>query len=177
MEFKQSEWMAPYILINTQFRQAAKSSFEKNLYKFFSNAVYGKSLQNERKQCDVRIVGDVITAERLVAKNSFKAFHQINDDFTMVELCKSQIRWMRPIYVGFVVLEISKLLMYEFHYDVMKPLFKNDITLLFTDTDSFCYNIKTLDLYHDLKEIAHHLDTSDYPPDHPLYSTVNKKVV
>ena len=78
----------------------------------------------------------------------------------------------KPIQVGFSILDLSKTLMYEFHYDYIKEKYP-EAKLLFTDTDSLCYHISTKDMEQD----AHLFDTSDYPKDHILHSTVNKKVL
>ncbi|KAK3718086.1 hypothetical protein QZH41_015140, partial [Actinostola sp. cb2023] len=83
----------------------------------------------------------------------------------------------RPIYVGFCILDLSKTLMYDFHYNVIKQKYGNNATLLVTDTDSLCYNIKTEDIYEDMYEDLDLYDTSEYPRDHVLHSTVNKKVL
>ncbi|KAK3754328.1 hypothetical protein QZH41_017839 [Actinostola sp. cb2023] len=83
----------------------------------------------------------------------------------------------RPIYVGFCILDLSKTLMYDFHYNVIKQKYGNNATLLFTDTDSLCYNIKTEDIYEDMYEDLDLYDTSEYPRDHVLHSTANKKVL
>jgi len=67
--------------------------------------------------------------------------------------------------------------MYRFHYDVMLAKYGLDCRLLFTDTDSLCYCISTDDLYDDMQTLSHHLDTSSYPKEHPLYSTQNAKIL
>jgi len=67
-----------------------------------------------------------------------------------VDRVKSEITLDKPIYAGFCLLEISKVLMYEFHYDVMKMKYGANAQLLFTDTDSLCYHVITDDLYADM---------------------------
>ena len=74
------------------------------------------------------------------------------------------------------ILDYSKLLMYEFYYNVINKQFP-DNEVLYSDTDSLVLNIYTEDLYKELENIKDELDTSDYPKDHPLYSDENKKVV
>jgi hypothetical protein len=139
--------------------------------------MYGKTMENLRRRCDIRIVSEVIAAERQTSKYNCRAWQEINDDFTMIQLDKTSILWNKPTFVGFSVLDLSKLLMYEFHYTTMKPLYGERIKLLFTDTDSLCYEITTKDLYADMQQILDQLDTSDYPADHPLYSRDNCKVI
>ena len=87
----------------------------------------------------------------------------------------------KPIQIGQAILDISKVLMFDFHYDVMMPRYGHErLKLLMTDTDSLYYQISspdpTFDVYKDLAEIQEHFDFSDYPKTHPLYSTTNKKV-
>ena len=76
---------------------------------------------------------------------------------------------------GFCILDLSKLLMYDFHYNTIKRQYGNRATLLFTDTDSLCYEIKTDDVYEDMKKDKQHYDFSEYPEEHPLYDVSNKK--
>jgi hypothetical protein len=177
LKFRQSAWLAPYIELNTRLRQAATTTFEKNFFKLMNNAMFGKTMENLRKRIDVRLVSDKGTAEKLVAKSSFESSCKINDDLELVKLTKSTIHWSKPTYVGFCVLDLSKLHMYKFHYDVLKPMYGDRLKLLFTDTDSLCYEVQTTDLFKDMTRIKHHLDTSDYPANHPLHSTTNAKVL
>src|SRR5699024_6451536 len=83
----------------------------------------------------------------------------------------------KPIYVGAAILDLSKTLMYEFHYDVMKDKYGDKAKLCYQDTDSLIYEVETEDLYEDFKDMQDLLDTSDYPKDHFLYSNENKRVV
>jgi len=92
----------------------------------------------------------------------------------MNKLC---ILWRKPTYVGFTILELSKLHMYKFHYEHMLPTYHSNCKLLFTDTDSLCYEITTENLYSDMRQSAYLYDTSNYPTSHPNYSLDNAKVV
>jgi len=84
---------------------------------------------------------------------------------------------VQPIYIGFTVLDLSKELMYRFHYGVIKRRYGDKAQLLFTDTDSLIYLIEADDLYNDMYCDREHYDFSSYPTDHKLYSTDNAKVV
>ena len=83
----------------------------------------------------------------------------------------------KPISVGFTVLELSKLIMYRFYYDHLKPKYGDRCKLLFTDTDSFCCEIQTRDLYADMADNLDLYDTSNFDPEHPQYSTQNHRVL
>jgi hypothetical protein len=84
----------------------------------------------------------------------------------------------KPIYIGQAVrLDLSKVLMYNFHYNVIKKEFNENVKLLYGDTDSFINEIKNVDFYEFMKNNPDYFDTSDYPKDHPLYSDKNKKVI
>ena len=94
----------------------------------------------------------------------------------MVKNRVAKIKWSKPTYLGFCILEHSKRSMYEYHYLKMMPKYgKNGLKLHMTDTDSLLYSIVTEDLYEDLHEMADDYDFSDYPVTHPLHSDVNKK--
>ena len=83
----------------------------------------------------------------------------------------------RPIYAGMAILDLSQVLMYNFYYKVLKNKYQDRLNLLFTDTDSLCVSIETDDVYQDMSEMQQEFDCSDYPEDHPLHSTTNKKVL
>ena len=90
---------------------------------------------------------------------------------------KVNLKLNKPIYVGFSILEMSKVLMYRFHYEKIKARYCENAKLLFTDTDSLCYEIITDDIYQDMAEYLEQYDTSEYPEDHPLCNNINKKVL
>lgn len=182
IEFKQKKWLAPYIEFNTNKRTAAQSDFEKNLYKLCNNAVFGKMCEDLRKRVDVRLVTHQPEAERCVAQPNFSGFKIVNDQVTMVKMNKTSIMWRKPTYAGFTILELSKLHMYKFHYEHMIPFYTERdghcrAKLLFTDTDSLCYEIETQDLYADMLKRSDLFDTSDYPQHHPNYSKTNAKIL
>jgi len=95
----------------------------------------------------------------------------------MVRAAKQKVTLNKPIAVGFCILELSKLIMYKFYYDYLKPRYGNYCKLLFTDTDSLCCEIQTTDLYSDMSEAMDLFDTSNFEPDHPLYFTRNHCVL
>ena len=128
----------------------------------------------------IELVTDARVLRKRVAKPSFCRCNPITDCLTVIQ-CKSTILTLnRPIYVGFVVLELSKLHMYDFHYNHMKVMYPhaNQIRLLFTDTDSLAYAVQTDDIYKDMAvDAADRYDFSEYPRDHPLYDASNHKAL
>ena len=93
---------------------------------------------------------------------------------------KTEVYFNKPVYVGQAILDLSKTLMFDFHYNYIKKKYKHKAELLFTDTDSLMYQIYTDDFYKDISpDILSKFDTSDYPPDHPsgIPTGVNKKVI
>ena len=93
---------------------------------------------------------------------------------------KTSLTMNKPVYVGMCILDLSKTIMYEFHYNYIKPKYGDKAILLFTDTDSLMYEIQTEDFYKDISgDVKDRFDTSDYPPNHPsgIPSGCNKKVL
>jgi hypothetical protein len=176
MTFDQDNWLEKYIDHNTALRSKAKCDFEKDFFKLLNNAFYGKMLENVRGRIDYKIVTNSKTAGRYIKRPTFKRSSIISDEVVGIELRKQIVTLDKPIFCGFSVLELSKELMYDFHYNNIKKKYGSNATLLMTDTDSLVYQIKTEDIYQDMKESSDVYDTSDYPKDHALYSTANKKV-
>ena len=67
--------------------------------------------------------------------------------------------------------------MFSFYYKVMKERYGDGIRLLYTDTDSVIIEIQTESLHEDMLKYLQHYDTSNFTPDHPLYTDKNKKVL
>ena len=176
LQFDQRPWLKDYIALNTEKRKQAKNPFEKDFFKLMNNAIFGKTMENVRKRIDVELVHRDRRFQKVVAKPTFHRFRIFNEDLVGVHLLKCKLMCDKPIQTGLAILDLSKTLMYSFHYDYMKQKYP-DCRLLFTDTDSLCYDILTEDIYKDMKEDEDLFDTSDYPKEHFLHSEVNKKVL
>ena len=135
LEFDQSPWLAQYINFNTQKRMNAKNAFEKDFFKLMNNSVYGKTCGNLRKRVDVRLVTDQKKLSKLVSKPTFVNSKIFNEDLVAVHKIKETLTLDRPAYVGMCILDLSKTLMYDFHYNYIKSRYNNKAKLLFTDTD------------------------------------------
>ena len=143
-----------------------------------NNAVFGKSMENVRKYQEIQLVTTQRTMDKLVANPRYKYNVAFPDTFTAVSMGKEKIILNKPIYTGFAILDISKELMYRFHYDYITTKYGKRATLLFTDTDSLCYHIKTGDAYEDMvPDKDQWFDCSAYPYDHFLHDLRNKKVI
>ena len=167
-----------YILFNTEMRKNATSSFDKDLFKLLNNAVFGKSMENVFNYLTLKLTADANHYEKLVSNPLYRDSRRFKNDLTAVLMNRETAKLNKPIYTGFVVLDLSKYLMYNYHYRYMTPKYGNRAKLLFTDTDSLCYHIFTDDIYKDmLADRDEQFDTSDYPKDHEIYSENNKKVI
>ena len=171
--------MNDYIDKNTNLRKLAKNDFESALSKACNNQLYGKSMENLRNRCDVEIITNKERARKVVNSPNFERSMYINDDTLAMLKSKNKLLLNKPIQVGFAILELSKLLLYEFHYDYIKNKFGENVDLVYSDTDSLVYDIRTEDLYADIKpDLNTWFDTSAYPKDNIFgFPQVNKKVI
>ena len=177
ISFKQSSYLKTYIDFNTKKRAASKNDFEKNLFKLFNNSIFGKTCENVEKHIDCKIYAKESLFMRAVAQPNFKNFKIFSDGLVAVEMNKTEIKYNKPMIVGCCILELSKVLMYDFHYQTVVKTYGDKAKLLFTDTDSLCYHIKTDDIYKDMETNKDAYDFSDYPKEHFLYNEDHKKEI
>ena len=178
IEFNQEVWLKPYIDMNTELRTLAKNDFEKDLFKLMNNSVFGKTMENIRKHREIKLVKTDKKRSKLVSEPNYYTINLISEDLSIIEMKKPKVKINKPIYLGLSILEISKILMYEFWYDYVKPKYGNDVKLCYMDTDSFVMNIKTNDFYKDISsDFENRFDTSNYEVNRPLPMGKNKKVI
>ena len=134
LNFKQSFWLKKYIDFNTDKRKNAANRFEKNYFKLMKNSVSGKKIENLRKRISVKLVNNAKDYVKCISKSSFVSQKISSNNFVTFHERKPVLILNKPIYVGFSILDLSKLLMYEFHYKCIKSKF--DAKFLFTDTES-----------------------------------------
>ena len=175
LAFHQEPWMEPFISFNIAQRVIAKNDFEKMIFKLFNNSVYGKTMEDIRKRISVELITNDKKLKKRVAKPTFKTAKRFNDYLVGVNCKIGTLKLCKPIYAGFSILDLSKITMFDFHYNQMKPRYPNS-NMLFTDTDSLAYEIETNDIYEDMSTFSHIFDFSEYPDTHPLFSLVNKKL-
>ena len=180
IKFKESQWLKKYIALNTDLRTKARNEFEKDFFKLMNNSVFGKTMEKIRNRVNIKLVTDKITAEKLAAKPNFKHCNIFNENLIAIHMKKTNLTFDKPVYLGMSILDLSKTLMFDFHYNYIKMKYGDKAKLLFTDTDSLMYEIRTEDFYEDIKgDVKDRFDTSDYPSNHPsgIPTGCNKKVL
>ena len=175
LKFKQSDWMKKYIGFHTEKRKNAANDFEKDFFNLMINSVYGKTMENLRKRINVRFVNNEKDFRKYTSKPTYVTHKLFDKDFAAIHEIKPVLVLNKPIYVGFTVLDLSKWKMYDFHYNFIKKNF--DAELLFTDTDSLTYEIKSEDVYEEFFKHKHLFDFSNYPKDSQFFDVTNKKVI
>ena len=170
--FKQSPWMEPYIRKNTELRKTAANSFEKDFFKLMNNSVFGNTIENIRKRQNVLLVDDREKAAKLTTRPNFDRATIFDSNLIAVHMKRTEVYFNKPVYVGQAILDLSKILMFDFHYNYIREKYKGGQTsLLFTDTDSLLYLIHTDGFYKDIShDIKTHFDTSDLLIIHLEYS-------
>ena len=137
LQFKQSDWMKRYIDFNTEKIKNAANDFEKDFFKLMINSFYGKTMENLRKRINVRLVNNEKDFLKYTSRPTYVTHKLFDKDYAAIHEIKSVLVLNKPIYVGFTVSDLSKWMMYDFHYNFIKKNF--DAELLFTDTDNLAY--------------------------------------
>ena len=180
IKFIESDFLKPYIDKNTNLRTQAKNNFEKDFFKLMNNSVFGKTMENIRNRVNVKLVNTGEQFKKLASKPNYESRIIFNTHLVSVHMKKTSLTMNKPVYLGMFILDLSKIVMFDFHYKYIKPKYGKQAKLLFTDTDSFLYEIQTEDFYKDISEdVKDRFDTSDYPEGHPsgIPTGVNKKVL
>ena len=178
LKFKQSPWLKTYRFQHPSTFTRCEP-FSERFFKLMNNSVFGKTQENLRNSVNVELVTDARLLRKRVVKPSVYC-SPITDCLTVIQCRVQTVTLNRPIYVGFTVLELSKLHMYDFHYNHMKVKYPhaNQLRLLFTDTDSLAYAVQPDAIYKDMDVgAADRYDFSEYPLDHPLYVASNCKAL
>ena len=144
IEFKQSAWMKEYIDFNTKLRTAVKNDVEKDFYNLMSNSVFGKTMENIRKHRNIKLVNNEEEYLRAVMRPNFKSGTLFGPNLMGCDMGKIKVVMNKPVYLGQAILDLSKKVMYEFHYDYMKRKYDNDkLTLCYMDTDQWISKLMT----------------------------------
>ena len=180
ISFKQSKWLESYISFNTQKRNKAKNGIEKDFFKLLNNAAFGKFLENVRNRLGLELIkkGDIKKIVKQQSKLTFNGIQKSYENYYSFTYKKNEIVMDKAIYVGFAILELSKLHMYETYYDTLQPYFSQEnLQLHYVDTDGMFLSMKTKDIIKDLKNLEDIFDFSNLVENHELFSSRNKKVI
>ena len=141
-----------------------------------NNSVFWKTMENIRKHRDIKLVTTDKKRSKLVSEPNYHTINLISENLSIIEMKKTKVKMNKPIYLGLSILEISKILIYEFWYDYMKPKHNDNVRLCYMDMDSFIMNSN--DFYKDISEdVDNRFDTSNYEVKRPLPIGKNKKVI
>ena len=161
LKFKQSDWLKKFVMFNNEKRMYAVNRFEKDFFKLLVNSVYGKTMEHLRKRVNVKLVNNEKDYVKYVSRPTFVSQKILDKNLVAFHKVKPVLLLNKPIYVSFCVLDLSKLLMYDFHFNYFVKKF--DCNLCFTDTDSLVYEIRGVDnvceTVYEGKEL---FDFSDY---------------
>jgi hypothetical protein len=150
--FRQNPWLKSYIALNTKMHQLPKNDFEKDFFKLIVNALFGKSMENVRKRRKVDLIGDATKLKKLLSKQQLEQFIIVNEDLMLMDKIRSKLALNKRTDIGFTVLDLSKTLIFDFHYNVMHKQYRTDARLRFSDASSLCYIVFTDNLYLDILE-------------------------
>ena len=180
IKFEESHWLKPYIDANTTLRAKANNEFEKYFFKLMNNSVFGKTMENVRNKKDIKLVSNSDKARKYAAKPNFHHLKIFSENLVAMHMKRTTLTFNKPVYLGLSILDLSKAIMYEFHYDYIKPKYNDRVNLLYTDTDSLMYEIEMEDFYKDISDdVMDRFDTSNFKPNHPsgIPTGCNKKVL
>ena len=134
-------------------------------------------MENLCKRVDVRLVTNEKKLDKLTSKPTYVSSKIFNENLMAVHKVKETLTLNRPAYVGMCILDLSKMLMYDLHYNYIKKKYNNGARLSFTDTDSLTYEIEAEDVYNDFWNDKDMFNNSDYPESSPYYCNANKKII
>ena len=154
--------------------------FEKDFFKLMNNSVFGKTMENVRKHRDIKLITTEKRRSKLVSEPNYHTTKQFSENLIAVEMIEAKVKMNKPVYLGTPILGMSKILMYEFWYDYLKPKCNDNAKICYIDTHSFTVHIITEDFFADINnDVERWFDTSNYNENdkRPLQIGVNKKVI
>ena len=162
--------------MNTELRKQAKNNFKKDFFNLMNNSVFGKTMENIRNHRDIKLVTTYKRRNQLVSEPNYNTTKWVSENLLAIEMKK--MKMIKPVYLGLPILEISKILMYEFRYDYIKPKYQDNARLCYMDAGSFITYIKTEDVYEDIADdVENRYHTSNCEVNRPLSTGKNQKVI
>ena len=178
IKFQQSKWLSSYVELNTQRRQEATSKLDQDFFKLMTNSTFGKLCESLRNRVTVTFVRSEDELSKATSEGVISTIKVIDENLSLITKKKQNIMWNKPTIVGACILELFKLFMMDFHFNVMKK--ETSCHLLYSDMDSFIYKVQPVNFYDDLSKnpnLIAHIDLSNLAKNHPLYDQSNEKVV
>ena len=114
IKFNQKAWLKPYIDMNMRLIKEAKSEFEKDYFKLMNNSVFGKTMENVKKHRNIKLVTTEKKRIKLVSEQNYHTTKHFSENFLTIEMKKTKVKMNKPVYLGMSILDISKMLRYEF---------------------------------------------------------------
>src|SRR5579872_3714116 len=120
IKFEESLWLKTYIDLNTELRKNAANNFDKDFFKLMNNSMFGKTMENIENRINFKLVSDRKKAVALAAEPYYDRTTIFGEDLIGVHMKKTKLKYDKPIYLGQAILDLSKTLMYDFHYNYIK---------------------------------------------------------
>ena len=185
ISFKQKKWLEKYLDYNTQRQNKTNDDFEKDFYKKLNNASCGRTMENVRKGFGVEFLKNnhnakIVNWQSKLSINGIHKSYAQKDEvrYSSFTFKQTEVLMDKPVYLGFAVLDLSKLIMYETYYEKLQPYFGSEnIQNHYSDCDSMILSIKTDHIIRDLNNFEDLFDFSNLDPKKELFSKKNKKLL
>ena len=136
--------------MNNKLRTEVKNDFEKDFFKLMNNAVFGKTIYKTIQDRYFKLVTTDKRRNQLASEPNYHTTKYFSENIIAIEMKKTKVKVNNPIYLSMSKVDISKILMYDFWYDYIKPEYQDKANLCYMDTDSFIIHFKTEDFYEDI---------------------------
>ena len=167
--------------MNTKLRPEAKNDFKIDFFKVMNNSIFEKTMENGREFGDIKLVTTDQRRNQLASEPNYRTAKYFSENLMAIEMKKkTKVKMNKPVYLGMLILDISKTLMYKIWYDYIKPKYQDRAKLCYVDTDSFVIHIKTEDFCKYIaNDVEKWFDRSNYNENdkRPLPIGKNKKVI
>ena len=152
--------------MNTKLRTEANNNFEKDFFKLMNNAVFGKTMENVKKDRDTQLVTTDQRKNQFVSEPNYHTIKWFSEKLLAIEMKKTKVKMNKAVCLALSILDISKTLTYEFWYDYITPKYQDNSKLCYMDIDSFIIHIKTEYVYEDFAgDVVKWFHTSNYSED------------